>query len=237
MHIGRTARRVLNWPRFQRSLLGRGLRAHYGTVLSEARATTESAIPKVPLEHRHFDNCQLLKDRADLLRNLPKGGTVAEIGVAEGDFSEQIFEICQPTRLCLIDVWKPDNPRYGEDLYLQVLDRFSEEMQEGAVAINRKLSTEAAEDFEDGYFDWIYLDTDHTYPTTQRELDAYASKVAQNGIIAGHDYSMGQWVKGHRHGVIEAVHEFLVERDWELIYLTIDPIEHQSFAIRRIPGS
>jgi len=45
---------------------------------------------------------------------------------------------------------------------------------------------------------------------------------------------MGNWVSSIRYGVIEAVHEFVVERAWDLVYLTVEPTERQSFAIRRI---
>ena len=36
-------------------------------------------------------------------------------------------------------------------------------------------------------------------------------------------------------GVIEAVHEFCVEHDWELRYLTVQRLERPSFAISRLP--
>ena len=68
---------------------------------------------------------------------------------------------------------------------------------------------------------------------TAAELRAYAPKLKPGGIMAGHDYSMGNWVKGFRYGVIEAVHEFCVEHDWELRYLTVQRLERPSFAISR----
>lgn len=82
--------------------------------------------------------------------------------------------------------------------------------------------------------DWIYIDTDHSYETTRDELRLYASKVKDGGIIAGHDYVKGNWITTYRYGVIEAVHEFCVGNDWELIYLTAEPLESQSFAIRKV---
>ena len=39
--------------------------------------------------------------RIDLLRLIPPGGEVAEIGVAEGDFSKHILSAAAPTRLHL----------------------------------------------------------------------------------------------------------------------------------------
>ena len=43
--------------------------------------------------------------RGRLLDKMPKGGTAAEIGVWEGQFSRRILEICAPDRLHLIDPW------------------------------------------------------------------------------------------------------------------------------------
>ena len=56
----------------------------------------------------------------------------------------------------------------------------------------------------------------------------------EDGIIAGHDYMMGNWLKTLRYGVIEAVHQFCIEDNWQLIYLTADQTENLSFAIKRI---
>jgi hypothetical protein len=61
-----------------------------------------------------------------------------------------------------------------------------------------------------------------------------APKVKPGGFIAGHDYVMGNWLKVLRYGVIEAVREFCVERDWDLVVLTSESIENQSFSLRRI---
>ncbi len=69
---------------------------------------------------------------------------------------------------------------------------------------------------------------------TREELVKYAPKVKHNGIIAGHDYTMGNWDSLNKYGVIEAVHEFCVKYGWELVYLTVEPTENQSFAIKRI---
>ena len=69
---------------------------------------------------------------------------------------------------------------------------------------------------------------------TREELVKYASKVKRDGIIAGHDYTMGNWDSLNRYGVIEAVHEFCVKYGWELVYLTLESAENQSFAIKRI---
>ena len=192
----------------------------------------EKQIPKVPLARKHMRNCELLLDRSEMLSKLKKGGEVAEIGVAQGEFSELILKITEPDLLHLVDVW--NSKTYHAGLFKKVADKFKNLIDEGRIQILRKLSTDAAENFDDNYFDWIYIDTDHSYATTREEFVKYAPKVKHDGIIAGHDYTMGIWSSLNRYGVIEAVHEFCVKYEWELVYLTVEPTENQSFAIRRI---
>lgn len=192
----------------------------------------EEQMPILPLSREHMQNCKLLLNRSEMLSKLKKGGKVAEIGVAQGDFSELIIKITEPGSLYLIDVW--NSRTYNESLFKEVTDRFRELIDEGRIQIHKKLSIDAAGDFEDDYFDWIYIDTTHSYDTTREELVRYASKVKCDGIIAGHDYTTGNWNSLNRYGVIEAVHEFCVKHGWELVYLTVEPSEKQSFAIRRI---
>ena len=182
-----------------------------------------------------MQNCEIVLDRSALLAKVPKGGAAAEIGVNRGAFSEVILSVAEPEKLHLIDMWGSE--RYHQGLHAEVRRKFESEIAEGQVEIhNGKLSTEAVDEFADSYFDWVYLDTDHSYKVTKEELEAYAPKMKASGVIAGHDYVVGNWVKGSRYGVVEAVHEFCVAHDWELICVTAETMENRSFAIRRISG-
>lgn len=196
------------------------------------REFIEKEIPKVRLQEKHIRNCRLLLNRNELLQHLRKWATVAEIGVDQGVFSRSILEITEPESLHLIDIWQSE--RYNDGLYHSVCQQFAKEIDSDQIKIHRKLSLQAILDFPNHYFDWIYLDTDHSYSTTIQELYAYEIKMKPNGIIAGHDYSMGNWVSSYPYGVIEAVHHFCVEHNWELLFLTVDQTERQSFAIRKI---
>ncbi|WP_208300341.1 class I SAM-dependent methyltransferase [Prosthecobacter fusiformis] len=196
------------------------------------REDVVSQLPRVALETRHIENCQILLNRKIMLQKIGQRDMVAELGVNQGDFSQEILNISRPAVLHLVDIWGSE--RFHEGLFNEVQDKFKTEIERQAVRIHRKLSTEAASDFEDEYFDMIYIDTDHSYNTTRDELTAYSTKVKSDGIIAGHDYSMGNWIKAYRYGVIEAVHEFCIKYNWEILYLTADTLESQSFAIRRI---
>ena len=189
-------------------------------------------IPKFKIESKHVNGCELLATRIELLKRLPKQGIVAELGVDEGDFSNLIVEYCTPQKLHLVDTWS--SLRYNADKFSNVTSKFKKEIENGAVEIHRKLSTEASIEFKDNYFDWIYIDTDHRYRTTLDELYVFSKKVKKGGFIAGHDYVMGNWTKFIKYGVVEAVAEFCVKENWGIKYLTADYTENQSFALQKI---
>jgi hypothetical protein len=134
--------------------------------------------------------------------------------------------------LYLVDPW--DSQRYGDDKFAAVQRKLAPAIDARRVEILRTTSLEAAQRFSDSTFDWIYIDTTHSYELTIAELRAWAPKVKPQGFIAGHDYVMGNWRTAVKYGVIEAVAEFCVEQDWMIAYLTADFVEKNSFAIRRL---
>ncbi len=201
-------------------------------IIKRKLVDVENNIPKYKLEEKHFKNLKALKNREVLLDLLPKSGITAELGVNKGDFSEKIIAINQPQKLHLIDIW--NTKRYHQGLKLEIENKFEKEIASDKIKINYGLSTDVVSQFENGYFDWIYIDTEHSYKCTIAELELYASKIKPGGFIAGHDYMMGNWAGLTRYGVIEAVYEFCNKNDWEIVYLTMDLEEYQSFAIRKI---
>ena len=200
--------------------------------LFKSRLSVEDSIPKISLEKKHMQNCELLLNREELLDKIPKNSILAEIGVDEGDFSERLYKKCDPEYLYLIDLWS--SKRYGEKKFNIVKNKFYDQLKKDEVKIFRDDSINVVSNFNDNFFDWIYIDTDHSFNTTYKELITWKSKVKRNGIISGHDYMMGNWKKTYRYGVIEAVHKFCVEYSWEMVFLTIDQTENLSFAIKRI---
>jgi len=210
----------------------RRLRSYIRGVEQERRAAESRAIPYCELEPKHLRHAVLLANREELLKALPKGGVVAEVGVDEGDFSARILAVANPAKLHLIDVW--DSGRYHEGKARKVAERFASELARGAVVIQRGYSTDVLPQFADGTFDWIYIDSDHGYKVTAQELALARTKVKAGGLIAGHDYVTGNYEKGVRYGVVEAVAEFCVRHDWEIRFLTNETHQHRSFAIREI---
>ena len=199
----------------------------------KARLAEDKELPKIDLEQKHINNIRVLLNRFDLLNEMPKNAICAEIGVNKGEFSEFILKQTTPQKLHLIDAWG-DPARYHDGLKDFVRDKFKNEIEQHKVELNYGFSTVILKEFPDHYFDWVYLDTVHTYQVTADELAILKDKVKPGGIIAGHDYIVGNWVGACRYGVIEAVHELCVKDNWELIYVTITHNESPSFGIKKL---
>lgn len=52
-----------------------------------------------------LENCKIYPNRQAVLPYLPKGGIIAEIGVAYGDFSEILIKELQPSKFFAIDAF------------------------------------------------------------------------------------------------------------------------------------
>ncbi len=83
-------------------------------------------------------------------------------------------------------------------------------------------------------FDWIYLDTDHSYETTLSELRLAAPKLKPGGLLAGHDYCTGNVITPVPYGVVEACHRFCVEAGWRFRFIALEERGRNSFALARL---
>ena len=197
----------------------------------EFRRQVKAGSPMVELNQRHVSGCEVLVNREELLKRLPFGGVGAEIGVAFGDLTGKLVALSRPSKLHLIDVWDSERYKSGLD---EIRSKFSDRIISEEIVINQGLSTNKLREFEDSYFDWVYIDTDHSYKTTKEELLLCERKVKDNGIISGHDFTSGNVIKPWPYGVIEACNEFCVNFEFRYEYLTLESHGHFSFALKRI---
>ncbi|MDY6804930.1 MAG: class I SAM-dependent methyltransferase [Cyanobacteriota bacterium] len=161
---------------------------------------------------------QLIEKRLDFLSMMPQGGVVAEIGVHKGFFTNCILQQNQPDKLHLIDPWflMGKEWKWGKgnlstvDALMGILDYYRKELVDRKLILHLGWSEEVLAEFEDGYFDWVYLDSSHEYEDTLKELNILKLKVKANGIIAGDDFDFVTLEK--------AVKEFMEKEDYIFIY-------------------
>lgn len=146
------------------------------------------------------------------IRNLPlekikNDDICAEIGVWRGDFSQKILDL-GPKELHLIDPWVHQDFEWVKlakgqkiiDAYNYVRERFSENQN---TIIHRKNSTDAF--FGEQYFDWVYIDADHSYDSVLADLNHWYPQVKKGGFLCGDDYG---WSHKLTRGPKPAVDEF-----------------------------
>lgn len=109
--------------------------------------------------------------------------------------------------------------------YKAVKKLFGREINKGRVVINRGYSSEVVEEFDDGYFDWIYMDSNPQYDFVKQDLELYYPKVKAGGFIAGDNYAMEGWWHNEAQ---KAVDEFVTQRNG----LTLEVRDHQ-FMIKK----
>jgi len=142
---------------------------------------------------------------------MPKNSVCAEIGVYNGDFTKRILQIVKPKKFYLIDKWggipgETDSIETWEKRYQIVRKKFSSEIKKGKVIIKRDYSHVVLKEFDDSYFDWIYIDGSHKYDVVKKDLELSYLKVKPGGFITGDDYDSKH--KSWGAGLMKAVDEF-----------------------------
>lgn len=157
-------------------------------------------------------------------RILPDNCICAEIGVRTGDNADRILTLSNPKELYLIDPWdwfkvknEPDPEQMSkiynmEEWYQRVKNKY---INKDNVKIIRESSVESSKQFEDEYFDWVYIDAAHDYLSVKEDCESWWSKIKQGGYLCGHDYRLNEEKEG---GVTKAVNEFLIKNNLELYY-------------------
>lgn len=154
--------------------------------------------------------------RQEVINLISEGDVCAEIGVYKGDFANEMLKK-NPSKLHLIDPWKSitDIPARWhslpqsemDSLKSSVISRFS---SDPAVEISEKFSVDAVEGFVDSYFDFIYVDANHSYEYVKRDLDNWWPKLKSGGFICGNAYQNNDYqVEVLDFGVVPAVDKFV----------------------------
>ena len=139
--------------------------------------------------------------RAYILEQLNKNSKVVEVGVWKGDFSKQIWNISSPNLLILVDSWtfdekvrgcapqvngeEPLNQNFFDQAKNDTFNKFENIQNVHILDLN---SLDASNNYEDNFFDYIYIDAEHTYKAVTNDLKVWYPKLKKNGILFGDDY-------------------------------------------------
>jgi len=173
--------------------------------------------PQIP--QAQLEGCQLLTDRIEMLRRLPQGGIVAEIGTYQGDFARSILDIMAPEKLHLADIT-------FSLCRADVLADPRVERHEG-------LSVPFLQSCADASLDMIYVDADHRYEAVRADAAAAAPKVKPGGYLIFNDFARIIRPGFGVLGVHQAVCEFAVTSGWSVAFFCLEGEALYDIALRR----
>jgi len=159
------------------------------------------------LSEQHIKNCKMVTDRYTLIDKLGlnKDSKICEVGVFNGDYSKEIIRRINPTELHLVDM--------NETVQLTNVIK-----ENKCIKFFKGDSLSIMEKFEDETFDYIYIDADHTYNWVFHELSLAKNKIKKGGLIGCNDYIFYDHYANMKYGIVEAVNEFCVQNDFEIVF-------------------
>jgi hypothetical protein len=179
-----------------------------------------------PLDQALLEGCRVYSDRKLLLKTMPVGGVVAEVGVDKGEFSRYIIDTLRPSKLHLFDI----APERVDPANL------ADALSSGLAAFHVGDSSSNLAAFADEHFDLIYIDGDHSYGGVQKDILAAEAKVKPGGLMVLNDYSAWSPASMSKCGVAKAANEFANSRRWPVVALALQGAGYYDLALRK-PGS
>lgn len=140
--------------------------------------------------------------------------TGIEIGLGRGHNAVHLLENSSLDILYSVDNWSVRHYRRDKKATMKKFDKYGDRF-----VMLEMGSIEASKQFEDEFFDFIYIDGNHHKTPCYNDLVAYYPKVREGGFFGGHDY-----VRTKKCGVIPAVDSFFNEIGREF-NLTCEPNE------------
>lgn len=125
--------------------------------------------------HDLLDYCQTLGFRR-----------MAEVGVYIGKFSEHMLTRVPESTVWSIDPYKDSDGNFMWKVMREAIMRLDQYGARSRLVIAP--SPQAASYFDDGFFDFVYIDADHRYEAVKADLAAWYPKVRKDGILAGDDW-------------------------------------------------
>jgi Methyltransferase domain len=191
-------------------------------ILRLGRHVVSNGRPSLSIPAELLVECRFCASRDELIRVLPHGGRIAEVGTDRGRFAKKILAICDPAELHLID--------------LDVSGVKAAVARDRRVTMHRGRSHEVLAGLPNAYFDWVYIDADHSYVAVTRDSHAAAIKVKPGGFLVFNDFAHIDPYLG-TYGVHRAVVQFAVEQGWRFAWFAYHPSALYDVALQRPPAN
>jgi hypothetical protein len=179
------------------------------------------------LTGRHVANCRVFPSREELISTMPEKAVCAEVGVQTGYFSAQILNRTAPRKLHLLDL-SIAQIRY--DLYPELRSAVGS----GIVELHEGSSAQILSTFPDHFFDWLYIDGDHSFAGVILDIAQALRVVNPHGLIVFNDYVKYSPLELFQYGVMEAVNDLCLTQDFEMVGLALHGLGYFDVAIRKI---
>lgn len=197
--------------------------AEYGIYVSEDKA----------------NNARLFVNRKSLAKYcktfIPVNPCIAEIGVFQGCFSDFLIDTFTPSELNLIDTFNVNDHVTGKFQSNTHYDYIKNKYKNAPyVKQHQGLSWDVLETFPDDYFDYIYIDADHSYDAVQKDISVAHRKLKSTGIIQFNDYTLFGSHENAPYGVMYAVNEYIEQQNINIIGLSLERSGYHDLAIQKI---
>jgi hypothetical protein len=198
--------------------------------------------PAVPPEATK--DARLFSDRIQMIKAIgpAKARRVVEIGVAFGEFSEQLIARYKPDEFHAIDVFDlhtyptlwghPSENAFKGATHQAFYDTRIAAVSDRATS-HQGNSFDVMETFPDKHFDLIYIDASHKYEDVKRDAEVSVRKLTAGGMIIFNDYIYWSHGSNEPFGVVQVVNDMLANQGWKIAGFALHPEMYCDVALVR----
>lgn len=187
----------------------------------QTTALFDGPIPALVAAAGFAENVHFFGSREQMLQSirLPAGPEVCEIGVWKGSFSRKILKHFCPRALHLFDLsFDGLDPQVRGD---------------AAVVLHEGDSGAALATLSDDSLDYAYVDGDHSYAGSRRDVFGILPKVKRGGYVQLNDYTPWSVLSGFPYGVMANVHDVLNQGAATMVGFALQSFGHHDVLLKK----